>query len=246
MSFDRSLRRLSDLKVTRRSGTTTSARSRGDIVVNRKPIFDAVRKLMGRAFAQAEVDALDEAIDRATGALTGNLAPGPANPGQPSAAPAPAGPSRVLGAGGAKLIKKWEGCEKRRADGSFAAYPDPGSADGHPWTIGWGSTGADIRKGLVWSQAQCDARFDEDIKAYVAQVAKAIGTAPTTQNQFDALVSFHYNTGQIFRATLTSLHKQGAFAAARAEFGKWVYNDGKVMKGLVIRRADEAKLYARA
>jgi len=34
------------------------------IVLNRKPIFDAVRHLLGRGFSRAEVDAIDRAIDR--------------------------------------------------------------------------------------------------------------------------------------------------------------------------------------
>ncbi|SFG08582.1 Phage-related lysozyme (muramidase), GH24 family [Novosphingobium sp. CF614] len=148
-----------------------------------------------------------------------------------------------LGPKGKALIQKWEGCAKKRADGRFAAYPDPGSADGKPWTIGWGSTGPDIGPGTVWTQAQCDARFARDIQRYVDDVARAIGTAPTSQDQFDAMVSFHYNTGRIGAATLTRKHRAGDHAGAAAEFGKWIYNAGKPMNGLKSRRADEARLY---
>jgi len=149
-----------------------------------------------------------------------------------------------LGDAGRALIKRWEGCAKHRDDGRFEAYPDPGSKDGNPWTIGWGSTGPDIRKGVIWSQTQCDARFDIDIQRYVDAVAKALGSAATSQNQFDALVSFHYNTGAIVSAGLTRLHKQGRYAEAAKEFGKWINNNGKPMQGLVRRRGDEARLYA--
>ena len=72
---------------------------------------------------------------------------------------------------------------------------------------------------------------------------KAIGDAPTTQAQYDALVSFHYNTGAIATATLTKLHRQGKFAEAAGEFGKWIHAGGKVLPGLVKRRAAEAALY---
>lgn len=209
--------------------------------MNRKPIFDAVRKMLGRPFTQAEVDALDKAIDLSTGGLTASLAPEPV-----AATPPAAATGRVLGAAGAKLIKKWEGCARRLADGTFAAYPDPGSVDGKPWTIGWGSTGSDVKKGVVWTQAQCDARFDVDMVDYVKEVAAFLGSAATSQNQFDALVSFHYNTGKISSSTLGKLHKAGDFAGAQAQFGKWVYNDGKPMAGLKNRRADEAKLYGTA
>lgn len=204
--------------------------------MNRKPIFDAVRKMLGRSFTRAEIDALDVACDVAEGAL-------PASATRPRASTAPAGGRRV-GRKGLDLIKSFEGCEKDRPDGRFEAYPDPGSASGHPWTIGWGSTGTDVRKGTVWTEAQCDARFEKDLQRYADAVSKAIGSARTTDNQFDALVSFHYNTGAIAKATLTKHHIARNYAGARAEFARWTKNDGRTMRGLVRRRDAEAKLYA--
>lgn len=149
-----------------------------------------------------------------------------------------------LGTKGIDLIKSFESCA-RRAAGAFQAYPDPGSRDGRPWTIGWGSTGKDIAPGLVWNQQQCDDRFAHDVQRYVDDVRRAIGSAiaDTNQNQFDALVSFHYNTGKIASATLTRLHKAGQYNDAAKEFARWVRNDGKVMMGLVRRREAEADLY---
>lgn len=190
--------------------------------MNRKPIFDAVRRMLGRGFAQHEVTALDRAIEA-----------GLASP------PAPL----TVGPAGLALIKRWEGCARRRPDGTFEAYPDPGTG-GDPWTIGWGATGPGIGPGTVWTQAQCDARLETDLARFAAEVARAIGNAPTTANQFDALVSFHYNTGAIFKATLTKRHRAGDHAGAAAEFGKWVHAGGRRLTGLVRRRADEAALYS--
>ena len=189
--------------------------------MNRKPVFDAVRPMLGRGLTADEVAAIDAALDQIL-ALT---------------------VSRTLGAGGRALIRKWEGCGRRRGDGRFEAYPDPGSADGLPWTIGWGATGPGIGAGTLWTAAQCDARLERDLARHAAEVAEAIGQAPATDNQFDALVSFHYNTGRIASATLAAKHIAGDFTGARAEFGKWVYNGGKVLRGLVRRREDEAALY---
>ncbi len=188
--------------------------------MNRKPIFDAVRHLLGRSFKTAEVTALDAAIDAALSADT----------------------VRRIGADGIALIQGFEGCAKKRADGSFEAYPDPGTG-GDPWTIGWGATGKGIGPGTIWTQAQCDARLEADLARYSADVARALGDAPTSQPQFDALVSFHYNTGAIARATLTKLHKAGDHAGAAAEFGKWVHAAGRRLAGLVRRREAEAALY---
>lgn len=195
-------------------------------MLDRKPIFDEVRRLMGRGFAREDIARLDAAIDRAEVAATD----------------APQAAMR-LSAAGLALIRKWEGCARRRPDGLVEAYPDPGSADGRPWTIGWGSTGENIGAGTVWTQAECDARFEREVEGYVRQVAAALKGAATTQGQFDALVSFHYNTGAIGRASLTELHRQGRFAQAQREFAKWIYNDRKPMNGLKARRADEAAMY---
>jgi GH24 family phage-related lysozyme (muramidase) len=160
----------------------------------------------------------------------------------------PAPPPRRIGPAGIALIKRFEGCARLRTDGLIEAYPDPGTG-GAPWTIGWGATGRDrftggmIGPGTRWTQAQCDARLAEDLAAYAAEVAAAIGGALTTQNQFDALVSFHYNTGAIARATLTQRHIAGDHAGAAREFARWNRAGGRVMQGLVRRRAAEAELY---
>jgi len=191
--------------------------------MDRKWIFDAVRRLLRRGFRQDEVAALDAAIDRALQAGAGEV-------------------PRTIGPGGVALIKRFEGCAKRRADGLFQAYPDPGSG-GAPWTIGWGATGPDIGPGTVWTQAQCDERLEADLARYAGEVADTLGAAPTSQAQFDALVSFHYNTGAIARATLTAKHKAGDFAGAALEFARWNRAGGRVLPGLVTRRAAEAALY---
>lgn len=170
-------------------------------------------------------------------------------PSPEPSAPAPSAPvaavpdrTGAIGPAGTALIKRFEGCARRRADGLFEAYPDPGTG-GAPWTIGWGATGAGIRPGVAWTQAQCDDRLTRDLERYARDVSRAIGSAATTPNQFDALVSFHYNTGAIVTATLTKRHKAGRFAEAEAEFGKWVHAGGRRLPGLVRRRAAEAALY---
>ena len=168
-------------------------------------------------------------------AAAGALASKP--PGAPQA-----GPVTTIGPRGLALIKHFESCAKRRRDGAFEAYPDPGTG-GDPWTIGWGSTGKGIVRGTVWTQTECDARLDRDLVRFAREVAHALGDAPTSQHQFDALVSFHYNTGAIAKATLIRLHKAGRFGEATLEFGKWINAGGQRMNGLVRRRRAEADLY---
>jgi len=143
------------------------------------------------------------------------------------------------------LIKQYEGCAQKRPDGSFAAYPDPGT-HGPPWTIGWGTTGPDVSQGTVWTQQQCDDRLQSDVAKFAGHVAALLGDAPTTQPQFDAMVDFAYNLGigNLASSTLLRKHKAGDYAGAAAEFGKWTKAAGRVLPGLVRRRAAEAALYA--
>lgn len=143
-----------------------------------------------------------------------------------------------------KLVQSFEGCAKKQANGTFNAYPDPGSG-GDPWTIGWGTTGPDIKPGLNWTQQQCDDRFTQDLNKFAQNVAQAIGGAATTQPQFDAMVSFAYNVGigNLTKSTLLRLHKAGDYAETANEFAKWNKAGGKVMAGLTRRRAAEAALY---
>lgn len=180
-------------------------------------------------------------------AETARTAPQP--PIQAAADPVPADTAAAaVSPAGIALIKQFEGCARLRTDGLVEAYPDPGTGD-DPWTIGWGATGRDyvhggqISRGTVWTQAQCDARFADDLARYAADVTGALGSAPVTQPQFDALVSFHYNTGAIARATLTQKHRAGDYQGAVREFARWNRAGGRVLKGLVRRRAAEAELY---
>lgn len=194
--------------------------------MQRKPIFDIIRQLLRRGLRQREVSAIDAAIDAA---LFAGDEPIP----------------RTIGPDGVALIKRFEGCAKLRPDGRYEAYPDPGTG-GEPWTIGWGATGPGIGPGTIWTQEECDARLEADLARYARDVDDALGDAPTSQHQFDALVSFHYNTGAIARATLTRRHIAGDFAGAQAEFARWNRAGGRVLRGLVRRREAEAALYAGA
>ena len=188
-------------------------------MIDRKPIFNEVRILLGRGFKPEEVTRLDLAIDRAEGK-------------EPEV--------RKTSANGINLIHSFESLR-------LTSYKDPGSKDGLPITNGWGTTvdenGGKIPFGAVWDKAKADRLFARDLAKFEAEVSKAIGDTPTTQNQFDALVSFHYNTGAIASSTLGKLHKAGDYAGAAAQFGRWIYNDDKPMEGLKRRRAAERELY---
>jgi lysozyme len=62
--------------------------------------------------------------------------------------------------------------------------------------------------------------FRADLAAYEAAVLRAV-TVPLKPHEFDALVSFHYNTGGIAKAALTRHLNAGNRVAAAGAFLKW-------------------------
>lgn len=70
---------------------------------------------------------------------------------------------------------------------------------------------------------------------------------PLSDFQRGALVSFTYNVGDtaFTDSTLLRLLNAGGYQAVPAQLARWNKNDGKVMQGLVNRRAAEAGLWAR-
>lgn len=136
------------------------------------------------------------------------------------------------------IVRRFEGCV-------LFAYPDPGSG-GDPWTIGYGATGPGIHKGVSWTQEQAEARLASGIAETAEKVSAIIKDAPTTQGQFDALVSLAFNIGAraLAASTLIRMHIGGDFEGAAAQFARWNKASGKVLRGLVSRRAAEAALYA--
>lgn len=81
--------------------------------------------------------------------------------------------------------------------------------------------------------------FRGDIAKYEAAVNRAV-KVPITQAQFDALVSFHYNTGAIGRASFVKRLNAGDVAGATAGFMAW-----KKPAEIIPRRKAEQELFAK-
>lgn len=140
--------------------------------------------------------------------------------------------TRVTSASGRALITCYEG-EKLKA------YRCPAGI----WTIGVGHTGPDVKPGMTITQARSQEILSEDL----AKFEEAVNTLcpVTTQDQFDALVSFAFNVGAeaLKTSTLRRKHNDGDYAGAAAEFARWNKAGGRVLPGLTTRRAAEAALY---
>lgn len=124
------------------------------------------------------------------------------------------------------------------------AYPDPGSEDGNPWTIGVGHTGPEVKPGLIWSDAQIDEAFAKDSEKFEKAVNAAV-KATLNQFQFDALVCLTFNIGAAAfnQSTLLKKLNAGDYQGASNEFERWCRNGGKKMLGLYRRRMAEKLLF---
>lgn len=139
-------------------------------------------------------------------------------------------------------VKRWEGLK-------LTAYPDPGSRDGNPLTIGYGHVSdgfLKVTRGLTISPKQAEDALEFDLNETAVKVDELV-TVDLSDNQFGALVSFALNvgTGAFAKSTLLKKLNKGDYAAVPSELAKWVNNDGKKMQGLVNRRAAEAGLWAK-
>ncbi|KQX35346.1 hypothetical protein ASD04_15005 [Devosia sp. Root436] len=155
--------------------------------------------------------------------------------------------ARTVNAETLSLVKQWEGFRPN-------AYPDPGSRDGTPWTIGYGQTrikGRAVRKGDTITEAEAASLLTTRLAETAAQVERLV-KVDLTDNQFGALVAFADNIGMggsgkpgFSNSTLLKKLNAGDYNAVPGQLARWKYNDGQVMQGLINRRAAEAGLWAK-
>lgn len=185
--------------------------------MNRKPIFDAVRRLLGRSFASAEVDELDAAIDAAVA--------------EPAAAPV----RRSINREGLAIVKESEGL-------ALKAYTCPAGI----LTIGYGSTGNHVKPGMVITEAQAEELLRSDLRRFEDWVAAHCKPATDNQFSALVSLAFNIGEGALKDSTLRRKHLEGDYAGAADQFARWNKGGGKVLPGLVKRRSREAALYRKA
>ena len=142
------------------------------------------------------------------------------------------------------LIKPFEGLARLLPDGTVTSYPDPGTK-GHPWTIGYGSTGPDIQPGTIWTMQQCVDALDHHITYFYVGVCKLSPTFPNASpRRIAAVTSWAYNCGlgnyrvSTFKKRIDAEDWDGA----AMECVKWNKANGRILPGLTRRRAAEAAL----
>ena len=180
-----------------------------------KPFFDEARKLAGGKLSTDQVKDLNEVVDKLI----------------------PSADKMDISAEGLKLIQSFEGLRLKAYDDGVGV-----------WTIGYGTikypNGVKVKSGDVCTESQANEYMKHDLEGFVSAVNKLV-TVPLKQNQFDALVSLMYNIGQTNFANSTLLKKlnTGNYKDAAAQFNVWNRAGGRVMQGLINRRAAERKVF---
>ena len=134
---------------------------------------------------------------------------------------------------GLSLIKRFESC-------MLSAYRDKVGVV----TIGYGWTksidGKPLTMGMTITQAKAESLLKEGLKSYEANVNKYDSKYHWNQNQFDALVSFAYNIGNIDGLTANGTRPISQIADKILAYNK---GNGQVIPGLTERRKEERKLF---
>jgi lysozyme len=141
-------------------------------------------------------------------------------------------------AAGLALIKHFEGF-------SPVPYLDP---IGIP-TIGFGSIWSLDGSRLTMAHPDISEGDGEILLARMLQhserAVRRLIRVPLSEGQFSALVSFTYNlgSGRLQGSTLRMKANRGDIIGAADEFPKWRRAGGRILRGLVRRRAEERSLW---
>ena len=131
-----------------------------------------------------------------------------------------------------ELIKQFEGLR-------LEAYLCPAGI----WTIGYGHTSGVSPNSFITIQ-EADEYLHRDVATIEMKLNKL--NLILRQCQWDAIISFVFNVGiGNFKAStlLAKIRINPDDNSIMDEFLRWVYANGKVMRGLQKRRLTEMKLY---
>lgn len=132
---------------------------------------------------------------------------------------------------GLKLIIDFEGfCPKATKAVKTEKY----------YTIGYGHYGKDVDEKQTITKEDALVLLKKDMKRFEVKVMKYNNCYNFTQNEFDALVSFAYNVGNIDQLTAKGTRTKKEIADAMLLYIK---SGGNVLDGLRKRRTKERELF---
>lgn len=131
---------------------------------------------------------------------------------------------------GLNLIKKFEGCRLK-------AYRCPAGV----LTIGYGHTKG-VKSGQVITQEQAEELLHKDIVNFCKKVDKYDKIYHFNENEYNALLSFVFNIGNIDQLTANGTRSKKVIGEKMKLYTK---AGGKTLNGLVRRRNEEYELYTK-
>lgn len=138
---------------------------------------------------------------------------------------------KQISVNGLNLIKSFEGCKLK----AYKAVKTE-----KYYTIGYGHYGADVLPNLAITQLQAELLLLHDLNRFCAAVNKYNHIYKWTQNEFDALVSFAFNIGNIDQLTAKGTRTKTQIADKIPAYCK---SGKKTIPGLVRRRTAERALF---
>lgn len=130
---------------------------------------------------------------------------------------------------GLALIKEFEGLR-------LSTYVCAGGKK----TIGYGHTGSDVYHGMRITEADAESLLLADLARFERHVNSYDSAYGWTQNEYDAMVSFAFNVGNIDGLTYNGIRSKRVIADKMLSYCK---AGGKKVAGLVTRRQKERELF---
>ena len=116
------------------------------------------------------------------------------------------------------------------------------------WTIGYGHIRG-VREGMTITEEQATQYLQEDLADTETAVDAMTSTAPTTNNQYAAMISLCFNigSGNFRTSSVLRFHLARDYTSAADSFLLWdkAHGDGQLVEvpGLLRRRQAERDLY---
>jgi lysozyme len=115
------------------------------------------------------------------------------------------------------------------------------------YTIGYGHYGPDVTPTTVITSDYAYELLKNDVNRFASDLSRYMerDQINLTQPQFDAVLSFVYNLGfaNLISSTLWKKLKAKDYKGASEEFCRWNKCNGKILKGLIVRREKEKQLF---
>lgn len=112
-------------------------------------------------------------------------------------------------------------------------------------TACFGQTGASIKYGQTFTAGECTGMLVQSTRQAMQAVDHCVPGLPEGPRIAFTSLTFNVGAGAFCKSRMASLARAGRLPEACAQLSRWVYAGGKVLPGLVRRRADERRVCER-